>query len=222
MNRDRAHYAGALYALDTDGARIRYAAGDGVLIRANWISYVSAETDPAAEDILDRLETDAVVSYDRRFDAPLSARGFTREMRCHSCLYEKAEPPQLALPLGVEMRLLTPDYAAFIYAHYSHSDGRPDYVSERVRAGMIGLFDGGALAGFIGTHDTGEMGLLEVLPEYRRRGLARLLEARMIGERLLAGRLPYGDVETNNEASLSLQRSLGMSVSDRDTCWYFR
>ena len=43
-----------------------------------------------------------------------------------------------------------------------------DYVAERLAAGaMTGAFLDGVLAGFIGIHEEGSIGMLEVLPAYR-------------------------------------------------------
>ena len=63
------------------------------------------------------------------------------------------------------------------------------------------------------------MGLLEVLPQYRRRKLATLLQAYMIRLELSRGHIPYGQVFDGNEPSLALQRSLGMVQSMGRLYW---
>lgn len=75
---------------------------------------------------------------------------------------------------------------------------------------------------FIGRHAEGSIGLLEVLPQYRRRGLATLLQSYMIGLELSRGRVPYGQVFDGNDASLALQQSLGMSRSMGPLYWAVR
>lgn len=60
-----------------------------------------------------------------------------------------------------------------------------------MEAGQLwGLFEDGQLAAFIGVHHEGSMGILEVLPEYRRRGLAMALEGWLIRWHLERGWTP--------------------------------
>lgn len=222
LERDRVHYAGMLHVLDAGGAEILYAAADGVMLRSSELEYLSASSESAMRAMLALIELDDLQTFEPMFDEPLFARGFALDLRCRPCLYEGTEPVKLPpLPAGVSLRQLGHDHDEFIFAHYGHADTM-DYVRERIDDGMVGLFEDGALAGFIGVHITGEMGLLEILPGYRRKGYAHLLEASLINMRLKAGLLPFCDVETENEPSLALQRGLGMTVSDRSCCWLVR
>lgn len=84
---------------------------------------------------------------------------------------------------------------------------------------IFGAFIEGKLAGFIGEHIEGSLGMLEVFEEYRRKGIAAELESYMINLHLSRGHLPYGDVIVGNEASMKLQRKLGLKVSKEIYCW---
>ncbi|MCD8069569.1 MAG: GNAT family N-acetyltransferase, partial [Lachnospiraceae bacterium] len=75
------------------------------------------------------------------------------------------------------------------------------------------------LAGFIGTHSEGALGMLQVRPRFRRRGIAAALEAYMINETLKRGEIPFGHIFEGNEASLHLQRKLGLNVTDVCLWW---
>ena len=56
--------------------------------------------------------------------------------------------------------------------HYSLLGDCTEFFYEQSAAGrLFGLYEGGRLAGFIGLHHEGSMGMLEILPEFRRRGL---------------------------------------------------
>ena len=66
------------------------------------------------------------------------------------------------------------------------------------------------------------MGLLEVLPEYRRRGLGEALERNAINRALEAGWTPYGQVFCSNEVSRRLQEKLGMEFSDKYISWLWK
>lgn len=103
-----------------------------------------------------------------------------------------------------------------------HRDEDEEYLRNRLETGvMLGAFDGELLVGFIGVHAEGSMGLLQVRPDYRRRGIGKLLEFHQINRHLARGETPYGSVLTTNEASLALQRSLGMTPSVPTFHWFF-
>ena len=78
----------------------------------------------------------------------------------------------------------------------------------------------GALAGFAGIHQEGTMGLLEVLPQFRRRGLAEVLEVGLIAQQLHRGLLPYCHVRLGNTASEALQTKLGLVFDSRRTLYW--
>ena len=84
---------------------------------------------------------------------------------------------------------------------------------------MFGVFVRGEIAGFVGTHEEQTMGLLEILPEYRRLGLAYALEAHLINHLLSIGQTPFCQVAIHNEPSLRLQRKLGLTISDTVVYW---
>ena len=75
--------------------------------------------------------------------------------------------------------------------------------------------------GFIGRHPEGSMGLLLVLPEYRRRGYGAELESFMIEKILGEGRIPYAHIIEDNFNSLSLQRKLGCEAAEEKVYWLF-
>lgn len=101
-----------------------------------------------------------------------------------------------------------------------HKDEEASYLLDRLESGvMLGAFDGDTLVGFVGIHGEGSVGLLQVRPDYRRHGIGKLLEAHMVNRSLALGQTPYGSVLTDNEASLALQRSLGMTISVNTFHW---
>ena len=98
-----------------------------------------------------------------------------------------------------------------------------DYLRSLLERGQLfGGFLEDAMAGFVGRHAEGSIGLLEVFPPYRRRGFATVLERYMINRELALGRTPFGQVVTGNAPSLALQRSLGMTLSQGTLYWLSR
>ncbi len=222
LRRDPVYYAGLLDMLEAQETRLLYAAEDGLLLYTGWLNGISARSETAIRTMLPLIIGDDVLAFEDMLYAPLEALGFCRDMLCYPCRYMGAEPLPVALPAGVEIRPLTHEHDDFVRAHYHHGEGDADYMRSRIDEGMLGLFENGALAGFIGVHGGGEMGLLEVLPAYRRKGYAQLLEKQMINHRLSRGRVPHGEVETWNEASMALQKKLGMTFSECTCAWYAR
>ena len=128
----------------------------------------------------------------------------------------------LPLPSAdAQIRQLDLSHLPIVLANYSLTD--ESYLSWLIGRGeLYGAFDGNTLMAFIGRHAEGSIGLLEVLPQYRRRGLATLLQSYMVNLELSRGHIPYGQVFDGNEPSLALQRSLGMAQSKGQLYWAAR
>ena len=134
----------------------------------------------------------------------------------------------IALPdIGVQVRTMTAEDADEL-ARYYHLPGpnagdlteTANYLRDRASTGtLFGAYLDGKLAGFVGTHDEGSLGVLTVVPEYRRRGLGTYLEQLAISKALERGDLPFGQIAKGNEASLALQRSMGLINSEDMVCW---
>lgn len=144
--------------------------------------------------------------------------GNKETLDCVQGYYPLAQPPQGEDTC--EIRALTLEHLPVVTTHYTHTD--EEYVRKRLLAGaMRGAFDGNVLMGFIGEHAEGAMGLLEVLPQYRRRGLGSQLERAQIAHTLRRGDVPFGQIVVGNVASMALQKSLGMEMSTGTITWVF-
>ncbi|MBQ9958832.1 MAG: GNAT family N-acetyltransferase [Oscillospiraceae bacterium] len=105
-------------------------------------------------------------------------------------------------------------------AHYDMMENSESYLRARMEAGLLwAAADGEKLMGFIGVHSDGSMGMLEVLPAYRRRGLGYQLEAFAIAEQLRRGWTPYCHVMQGNTASEALQQKLGLTKAQNPAHW---
>ena len=147
--------------------------------------------------------------------------GFQTVMECRHAIYTSKVPVPYTLPEDAQIRPLDESYTDFVHAHY-HMVDDIGYIRERLQEGMFGVFVGGKIAGFAGTHEERPMGLLEILPEYRRLGLAYALEAHLINHLLSLGRMPFCQVALHNEASIRLQKKLGLVLSDSIIYWLAR
>ena len=205
------------------GAEVVFADAESALLNhAGWLYSMSAKAPEAASRVIGMIPDTAenVTTHEQFYLTELNERfGFNSTMPpCYQTVYTGGP---LSVPDVCEIRPLTMAELPIVCANYRLGDDR-DYIASRIEAGMLGAFIDGQCAGFIGTHDEGSMGMLEVLPQYRRRGIATALEAAMINDRLAHGRVPFGQIFEGNEASLELQRKMGMTVCRGRICWRYR
>lgn len=120
---------------------------------------------------------------------------------------------------GFAIRTLTEEYIPFVAEHYSEI-GTSEYVSERIRHGAVyGAFYDKKIVGFIANHEEGSIGMLYVLPEYRKRHVAMALETYCMNLAVERGEIPYGQVVLDNEASIRLQEKMGICFAKGTIVW---
>lgn len=188
----------------------------GVLLNLDGIAMVAADTPEEGLKLLEAMPDfrNLNAAGGALADAIRDALDLEDE-RCWQAVYPSRSP----LPVEADIRPLGVEYLEPVAEHYSLFHN-PDYIRDRLERGLMsGAFVDGRLAGFIGEHEEGSMGLLEVFPEYRRRGLGLALESFEINRFLSEGRVPYDQVIVGNEKSLGLQRKLGMVISEDTISW---
>ena len=120
---------------------------------------------------------------------------------------------------GFAIRTLTEEFIPFVAEHYSEI-GTSEYVSERIRPGAVyGAFYDEKIVGFIANHEEGSIGMLYVLPEYRKRHVAMALETYCMNLAVERGEIPYGQVVLGNEASIRLQEKMGICFAKGTIVW---
>ena len=145
--------------------------------------------------------------------------GFGAGEKCKQVVWTAKEPPCCTNMLRT--RTATEDDIPLCMSIYRNSS--EEDVREAVLAGDVVLgYEGEELAGMIGLHTEGSMGMLEVLPAFRRKGYGTELEKALIARQLSAGLIPYGQVYLSNAASFALQESIGMACSEGTMTWMWR
>ena len=224
LQKDRLLHIDMLEPLRLKEARVLYAGEDGVLIYhvPGGIYMLSAATEESAAKITSMIGATPLMVLHQPFLKEELMRRFslTHAMPCYQAAWMRDDPvPEQ--PDDADIRPLTMADLPIVLLHYTNI---PDeqYLRERLDAGMLGAYVGGKLAGFIGTHPEGSIGLLEVLPAYRRRGLALRLETAMMKRQQALGRVPYAQIKKGNEASVALHKKLGMEITqDAPLCWLY-
>ena len=140
-------------------------------------------------------------------------------MPCKTFAYKQAMPPMVSAPKGVVIKRLAPTLAETVFSKYNKYY-TVDELAELMRVkGVFGAISDGALAGFIGMHADGNIGIFVVDERFRRRGIGSALERFMINYIKTFGRVPTLDVFADNEPSIKMQQSLGMTEASGFTFW---
>lgn len=144
----------------------------------------------------------------------------TFQFACYQAVYTFQTKINYSLPPNVTIHQLSYKHKHLIYQNYKLMEH--DYIDDKINKGHLwGLFEDHHLAGFIGIHDEGSMGMLEILPTYRHKGYGTLLESFLINYFLEQGWIPYCQVLPHNKASLNLQKKLGLAISNQLSYWLF-
>lgn len=201
-------------------AEILYAKGNDILIynRSCQVCLIAADNKERGEELFKLVPKETmlcVTSQSFLNDIAVKEKGFVVYHECVQACYTQKEP----LPVKwKDIRALPEEAENYVCEHYDK--GSREYIRERIRSGnMFGAYVEEVLAGFIGVHDDGSMGMLYVGEEYRGRGLGASLESYMINRQREQGMIPYAHVIVGNEISMRLQEKLGLYMS-QDTIWW--
>jgi len=228
LNRDRMTHIDMLEILHLPKARVLTANENGVLLEHGDLFLLANEHGHAA-DFLPLMTLNSpfnpeqlIVLHSGELRETLEREhGFQTVMECYHAVYPSSERIPYTLPEGAEIRKLDARYVDFVHVNY-HMVDDVSYIRERIEEDMFGVFFGEEIVGFAGTHDERSMGMLEILPEYRRLGLATALEAHLINYLISLGRVAFCQVAVYNDASIKLQQKMGLEISNRVIYWLAR
>lgn len=238
LNKNRILNIGMLQVLQRGTAEILHACENGVYLRDTVSNAYMLSADDAAAGIewMEAFEKRAYtlmqIGNAEAAEYAKQKYGFETKLICVQAVCEGKDASRI---LGmasdctktedIEERKLVirePDDAAMnlILRNYDKISEEEIWQIHRLHNLYAGYYHGECV-GFIGSHLEGSMGLLEVLPEYRRRGFAAELERFMIGRMLQQGLFAFAQVEPWNEKSIGLQKKLGMRISEERVYWLY-
>ena len=154
--------------------------------------------------------------------------GYIESLKCYQAVYTQKNSLSIAglyrtdgkeTKEGVKIQQLTLEHLAFVLENYHYMSDVAYLRACIVSGNMYGAFLQGKPVGFIGIHDDGSIGILEVLEQYRRRKIGKALETYMINLVLQLGWIPYGQVIEGNESSIKMQADLGLYLSKTPIVW---
>jgi len=139
-----------------------------------------------------------------------------RTLCCSQWVYTKLIAPKYEKS---DIRTLTLKDIDTILEHYKLVSNK-DYLVSRINdKSIFGIYENNTLAGFIGIHSEGSIGMLEIFPEFRRKGYGYILEAFVIEQLLDKGYTPYCHVVEGNNPSYKLQEKLGYKKTSKPSIW---
>ena len=224
LSKDRLSHMDMLEVIRRGQADVIRAEESGVLLhdRPSGAWMLSASDEDMGERLLSEIpreEKDLLFLVHQDFLRDSIARRFHRNLvnECIQAVYTRKRPP--ACTADFRIRPLVPQDVDAVYESY-HAVHSRTYLLERIEAGeMFGIDENGRLAAFAGTHAEGSMGMLEVLPDCRRRGMGEALETCLITRQLEKGWVPFCQIFDGNEPSLRLQKKLGLKLAPRRLYW---
>lgn len=183
----------------------------GVLVydRIARLHLLSAESEAAARALLSRVEkADFILCCNGEFAHLLNRFGLENRMFCRQYAYLRRETPAADPRLFIS----PPDDAAFARILEAYRMSTPEELALQRERGQIFFARNaaGQDVGFVGLHPEGCFGMLQVFESQRRMGYGAALENHIIRWCMENGRVPYCQVSLENEASMSLQKKLGL------------
>ena len=191
----------------------------GCLIENQGTQLISFEDKSKIKNFDEKIDKSKIIVVHQEFyKEHLIKNGYTVLSSCHQATFEKSSFC-LDLPNDVVIKYLTLNNLDFVFSLYNKFIDR-DGLKERIQnKKMFGIFYQGKIAGFIGWHHEGAIGMLEIDKEFRRRHFATYLEKFIINKQLEELKTPYCQIIDGNEKSMSLQKKLGFSFAKEMIFW---
>lgn len=207
---------------------VLYEENDGILLYDHTSKnyYSSAKTLAGAKDIAHKLPQDygMLIAHDE-FLLQLDKNEFSYQglLKFYNHVYDKRT--KYIIPENdFTFKMLDEQYLEIIKKHYSIEELCDDeYLLGRIKDGMMGAFIDEKIVGFIGIHDNGAVGLLEVFPEYQGKHIATYLQCNYVNyliDKKYEGTI-YTQTKENNEISIRIQKKLNFRKAEKLALWFF-
>ncbi len=229
LKQNRVLYIDMIEIYKQGNCDVLYDERDGILLYDHTSKYhlASAITKEAVVDILRKIPTDfsVFVAHDAIFEEAFDKEyTFAHKLYSYNHVYERKAYFVLK-ESNVNLRYLDMTHLTLVKEWYTISQAFPsNYIENRIQAGMLGAFIDEELVGFIGVHETGCLGMLEVSETHRKKGVATVLQCAMSNEILNKKKnaTVYSQVNAENIASLKLQEKTHFTKASNTCIWYYK
>lgn len=225
LSKEKRNHIAMIECLRRGAGEILWEEKGGVLLRhrpSGVCMVLGGQEKVLPEPLLQRLaeETGEMVVCQEWVKEILCQGQYREMMQCIQYLYPQKETLSVTFKDIRQLSLETLSEEQFEEICRYYTLGGREYLQERIQAGaMYGAFEDEMLAGFIGIHSEGSLGMLYVPEKYRGRGIARSLEAYAINKMLERDWIPYVHVIEGNEISCRLQEKLGLYRAEKKIWW---
>ena len=223
LNSDYLLNVSIIDPIKRDTAEVLYASNDCVMVRDKLSDVIMLQTENIrlADRLLDTIpqSTTHIVAHNVALAELVENKfGYKKRVPCNQAVYGKN--PFVIEGSGLEIRLMREEDEEEASEMYFDS---VEEAKEHILLGLVyGGFHNGKIAAMIGRHYQGSMGLLVVKEEFRRRGFGEIMEKFLINSLLEQGLTPYCQIIEGNTASLSLQRKIGLDISENMLYWMIK
>jgi|WetSurMetagenome_2_1015567.scaffolds.fasta_scaffold103434_3 GNAT superfamily N-acetyltransferase len=197
--------------------------GEAVIVKGisdrEWV-YFSSKNENGFRDLLNEINVqDINFAVLEDWMLPILKENFYFEIELSVIKYILPEKVTMPEKTGTVSRLLI-EHADYIYENYEYKDfTNVEYIRNRIVKGIsCGIFIGNKLVAWSITHDDGAIGMLQVLPEYRGKGLAKEITSFMINEIRKRNKIPFVQIEKRNLPSNRLASGI-VFIKDRRVHW---
>lgn len=224
LKQDKLLHMDMIESIKRGNGEVLAVRADGVLLRdkKSNIHMVTAENKDAGERLLSFADTEAelFVCHQHFLADSVKARfGKKSSAACCQAVYTKKIPFSVDWPW--EIRTLDESQIDVVYENYHELADRDELLLALKEGRIYGAFSDEELAGFIGLHEEGSMGMLTVFDTYRKQGIGLTLEKYLINCMLEQGHTPYGHIFIDNQISLLMQRKLGLKICPKNIFWVY-
>lgn len=205
-----------IYELLDRNYSIIYESNDGFIIHDNDFdfTYMSFDNKDTMIKELSKKRYEHYIAYDKEIP------DFYNDNNSLIVLHQFAYPNANMFNIDESnIKVLSTDYASFIDGFYKAIGPNESSMYALERKEVLGIFEDNELAGIIGMHPEGCVGMLHIFDRYRRKGYAELLEKAIINKLIKEKKRIFCEVIDGNEISMHLQAKLGFVEGKKKLYW---
>lgn len=195
---------------------IIYASDKGFIIHDDEVdfTYLSFSDSKEMKDVLSKKKYEHYLAYDKEIVEFYGDVGKTTNLT--QLVYPTKNKFEKS---NYDIRKLSIEYLDVLNANYKALGPGEDNGKTLLAGEVLGLFEDGNLAGIVGRHPEGCLGMLMVFEKYRRKGYGEALEKAKINDLIDRGQRVFEEVIEGNEISFALQSKLGFVKGDKTIYW---
>ena len=216
ISSDIASYIHIDELLDRDHT-IEYASDNGFIIHDNLVNftYISFSDLKEMKDILSTRKYKSYIAYEKEIVDFYGDSGKTKNLIQY---YYPSNKKFTGLE-EYDLRILDESYIDILDKYYKAIGPNESNLERLEKKEVIGIFENNELAGIVGRHPEGCIGMLLVFEKHRGKGYATILEKAKINDLIDRKQRVFNEVVDGNEISIKIQTKLGYIRGSKLLYW---